>query len=79
MANTNTPNGDAAGRYGTIHSSERKLVGLNTGADMLDLSRSKTHQLVQEGELRAIRVGRRLLIVVSSIDEFIDRQERAAS
>ena len=41
------------------------------------MSRSRVYTLLNEGELQAIRVGRRTLVLNSSLREFIDRQPRA--
>jgi excisionase family DNA binding protein len=64
------------GKYASIHPADRRLVGLNGAADMLGLSRAKVHLLVQEGEFETLRIGRRLLITVESIDAFIERLRR---
>jgi excisionase family DNA binding protein len=62
------------GKYESIHPADRRLVGIDGGADMLALSRSKFHQLVQAGEFEVVRIGRRLLVTVESIDAYIERQ-----
>jgi hypothetical protein len=64
------------GKYGAIHPADRRLVGLNGAADMLDLSRSKIHLEVQAGEFDVVRIGRRLLITVDSIDAYIERKRQ---
>ena len=48
---------------------------MNGAADMLDVSRSKVHLMIQDGTFQTVRVGRRLLVVVDSIDDFIARQQ----
>jgi excisionase family DNA binding protein len=67
------------GKYESIHPSDRRLVGLDGGADMLGLSRSKFHQLVQQGDFDVVRIGRRLLVTVSSVDAYIERKRREQS
>jgi excisionase family DNA binding protein len=62
------------GKYESIHPADRRLVGLDGAADMLALSRSKVHLMVHEGEFDTVRIGRRLLITVESIDTYIERK-----
>jgi excisionase family DNA binding protein len=69
----------STGKYQSIDPSERRLVGLDALADMLGISRSKAHQLVQANEFQILRVGRRQLIVVDSIDDYIARKLREQS
>ena len=65
------------GKHGPpISPADWRLVGLNLAAAMLDVSRSKVHLMVQAGEFDTVRVGRRLLIVIDSIDDFIERQRQ---
>jgi excisionase family DNA binding protein len=66
-------NPGSTGKYLSIAPADRRLVGLNACADMLGVSRSKAHLLVQEGEFETVRVGRRLLVIVESIDAYIQR------
>nr|WP_293856988.1 helix-turn-helix domain-containing protein [Sphingomonas sp. SCN 67-18] len=40
---------------------------------MLGIGKTKLYELIAEGELEAIRIGRRTLIMQSSIDDFIQR------
>lgn len=61
------------GKYDSIHPADRRLVGLNGFGDMLGISRSMAHNLVQRGEVETVRVGRRLLVTVESIDAYIAR------
>ncbi len=45
---------------------------------MLDIGKTKLYELVGTGDLEAIRIGRRTLILRSSIEALIDRlRERA--
>jgi excisionase family DNA binding protein len=67
------------GKYGAISPADRRLVGLNGAADMLDVSRSKVHLMVQAGDFDTVRVGRRLLITVDSIDAYIARKQAEQS
>jgi excisionase family DNA binding protein len=68
-----------AGKYENIAPSERRLVSLREAASMLSVSRSFVHVLVTRGDLEAVRVGRRLLVVVESIDDYVERKREDAS
>jgi excisionase family DNA binding protein len=73
---------DDAGKHrrAVIDPSERRLVGLSEAGAMLGVSRSRAHQLVVSGELEGVRLGRRLLVTVESIDALVARlREEAAS
>jgi hypothetical protein len=63
----------STGKYSSIDPADRRLVGLEGFGDMLGISRSKAHLLVQAGEVETVRVGRRLLVIVESIDAYIQR------
>jgi excisionase family DNA binding protein len=68
-----------AGKYLSIDPSEKRLVGLDAGADMLGLSRAKFHQMVQAGDFDMVRIGRRVLVTVASIDAYIARKRAEQS
>lgn len=53
---------------------EPLLVGVRQAAKALGVGRDSAYQLVREGRLRAVRVGRRLLVPVAELDEFIRRE-----
>ena len=61
------------GKYDSIHPADRRLVSLGGFGDMLAISRSMAHILVQRGEVETVRVGRRLLVIVESIDAYVQR------
>lgn len=42
--------------------------------ELLSLKRTQGYQLVREGEIGSIRVGRKLLIPASAIQDFIERR-----
>lgn len=46
-------------------------VGISDAAKMTGLSRSRIYELMNEGKLRSVHVGRRRLIPVSSLRELI--------
>ena len=56
------------GKYGAISPADRRLVSLNAVADMLGISRSGAHLLIQSGALESVRIGRRLFVTVESLD-----------
>jgi excisionase family DNA binding protein len=43
------------------------LCSIPDAAKALSLGRSKTYQLIEEGQLETVRIGRRRLVVTSSI------------
>ena len=52
---------------------DKKLLTVSEAADMLGLGRSKAYQLVMQGELRSIQIGRARRVPVAALDEFIQR------
>ena len=50
---------------------ETRLLKVPDLAARLTLSRSKTYELIQTGELRAIRVGRARRVPESEVDRFV--------
>ena len=51
----------------------RRYVGIADAGYATDLSKSFIHQQVQAGVLPAFRVGRRILIAVDDLDQFVRR------
>jgi predicted DNA-binding transcriptional regulator AlpA len=51
-------------------------VRLADAIRMTGLSRSRLYLLMNQGELEVIKVGRNTLIVVASIEAFIERQRK---
>lgn len=47
-------------------------VAIPTAAAMIGISRSKFYELLEAGEIDAIKLGRRRLIVVSDLREFVE-------
>lgn len=43
---------------------------------MVGLSRSKFYELVQDGEIEIVKVGRSTLVVVESLRSFLERKRR---
>jgi excisionase family DNA binding protein len=52
---------------------ERPLtVTVETAGRVLGISRGLAYELVRRGDLRAIRLGRRLVVPMKAIDELLD-------
>ncbi len=69
MSEITTADGSAAGpRSGAV-----RRLGLNVqeGADCLGVSRNTMSALIASGRIRAVRVGRRLIIDVAAIERFL--------
>ena len=50
---------------------ETLLVSITNAAAALGLSRSKTYELIQTGDLSTVKIGRRTLITVASLNAFV--------
>ena len=48
-------------------------VRIDRAMQMLDIGKTKLYELIAEGELEAIHIGRRTLVIQSSIDALILR------
>ncbi|MEQ9661532.1 MAG: helix-turn-helix domain-containing protein [Parasphingopyxis sp.] len=55
-----------------------KLLSIADAARTLGVGRSKAYQLIKDGEIEAVHVGRRRLVVVASIERFVERLQEAA-
>ena len=53
---------------------EPLLLGVKDAARVLGLGRDTAYQLVREGRLRAVRVGRRVLVPRAELEAFIARE-----
>jgi len=59
---------------------ERLLIPVREAAQVLGVGRDTAYQLVREGRLRAVHLGRRLLIARVELDRFVEREtEREAA
>lgn len=56
----------------------KRLYRVSEAAAQLSLGRSKTWQLVADGELRAIRVGRAVRVPAVELDRFVAERLEAA-
>ena len=57
---------------------EAKLLSISDTAKVLGVGRSKLYALINEGSLETVPVGRRRLVVVASIERFVERLQAAA-
>ncbi len=57
---------------------DKLLLKVEDAADALSLGRSKTYELIQRGELRAVKIGRSTRIPVDAVREFAERQASEA-
>lgn len=60
-----------AGHSGKVEVLPRMLVSVTEAARTLGVSRSFAYELVAAGVLRSIRLGRRILIPVSALEDLI--------
>lgn len=56
---------------------DEMILTVPEAAGLLRLSRAFTYQLVAEGELPALRLGRRVLIPRSALERFIEQRSSA--
>jgi excisionase family DNA binding protein len=54
------------------------LYGVDEAADALRLSRSALYELIRSGRLRTVKAGRRRLVPVAALAEYVRSLERAA-
>ena len=57
-----------------IESSERLTVRIPQALSMIGLGRSMFYELVGAGEIETIKVGKATLVLVSSLNDFIERR-----
>lgn len=55
------------------------LVDVPEAGQRLGLGRTKTWELVRSGALETVRVGRRRLVPVDAIDQFVEQLHAASS
>lgn len=51
---------------------ERKAISVREAAESLSISKSQVHNLIRDGRLRASRLGRRVLVSPTAVDELLD-------
>jgi excisionase family DNA binding protein len=60
-------------QYASSTSFPRLAYGIDDAADALDLSRSRIYELIAAGEIAACKVGKRTIIPVTELTEFLER------
>ncbi|MBP1772657.1 MAG: Helix-turn-helix domain [Holophagaceae bacterium] len=63
----------------STEASERLSVSVEEAAEMLSIGRSSVFNLLNDGLLASLKVGKRRLIPVAELRAFLDRQARRAS
>jgi excisionase family DNA binding protein len=53
---------------------DRLAHSVSEAAELLALGRTKTWELVHTGELGSVRVGRRVVVPLSAIEDYLDRR-----
>lgn len=69
----------SAPRPPIVRSSQPICVRVNQAMRLLDIGKTKLYELLASGDLEAIRIGRRTLVLQESIDELVDRLRAGAS
>ena len=59
--------------------SKAKVVTVEEAAQQLSISRSVMFGLIMSGEIRSLKIGRRRLVPVAAIDEFVESRSRGTS
>ena len=54
-----------------VQQPQRVAYTMKEALELLPISRTTIYQLVKEGRLRSLRVGKKILIPVTAIDEFL--------
>ena len=54
------------------------LYGVDEAAEALRLSRSLLYELIRSGRLRTVKAGRRRLVPVAALDEYVNSLDGAA-
>jgi len=62
-------------KEGKEHHHEERFYSVKKAAELLDMGESTVRRLIYQGELRAVRVGGKLLIPASSLREVVESQE----
>lgn len=58
---------------------QTKAVSVEQAAQMLSVGRQMAYELVRKKRLRSVRAGKRLLIPIAAIDEFLGEMPRPTS
>jgi excisionase family DNA binding protein len=54
---------------------EGSLIGLKPLADKLSVSRRTVHRIIERGELRTLKIGRRRLVRLAELRRWLDGRE----
>ena len=57
---------------------QARLVSIETATKLLGIGRTTVYDLINRGELRSTKIGRRTLLAVEDIDAFVDRKLASA-
>lgn len=57
-----------------IPASEPLLIGVHDAARRLGCGRDSAYELIRTGRLRALKIGRRILVPRSELDAFVQRE-----
>ena len=60
------------------HKEEALTLSVEHAARLLGVSRATAYRLVRSGELRAVRVGRRVLVLKKPLMEMLEAEEDAS-
>lgn len=55
-----------------------RLVSIETATQLLGIGRTTVYDLINRGELRSTKIGRRTLLAVEDIDAFVHRKLASA-
>lgn len=55
-----------------------RLVSIETATQVLGIGRTTVYDLINRGELRSTKIGRRTLLAVEDIDAFVHRKLASA-
>lgn len=62
----------------TVHTDDRMLLSVEDAAERLDIGRTMLYELISDGEIHAIHVGRLRKVPVEALREYVDRQRALA-
>ena len=58
---------------------EKRTLSVNQFCESIGIGRTKAYELLAQGEIEAVRIGRRTLITVRSVEALIERSGRVRS
>ena len=54
----------------------KMLVGISAAADTLSIGKTKLRELLKQGSIRSVRIGRRRLVLREDVDALVQRALR---